>query len=313
MPSRIDFDHLFTEEWLQLHIFRFIESICDYCDEVSLAVVGLLNESQNQQQEQELLDEIHSRIDQFLMKPNKRRDHVRLYSNFFPTLICFDDEQLAARMIDRLESLSQQWNLIHHKEKRNEIRHRLPFIPQDSLVIDYETCAKQFEQHHRKSMSRSKDEHESENIDDHKQLIDNELNEMNFDDCLEYLKLLGDILYFGQKPHMIIILKPYFLLNRILSLTLFRSDIRQWLNYKTNLLFRFSGHYLTEDLFNIDRRRLLENGEFTWKMLNLLFFQSNNNETSLTEHHLIHYCRLMERLCLGYMNQSNYQGKTTKS
>jgi hypothetical protein len=71
------------------------------------------------------------------------------------------------------------------------------------------------------------------------------------------------------------------------------------------MVFRFSGYYSSEKLFNIDRQRLLTRGEFTWNMLNVLFYEQNNNNISLTEQNLLDYCRLMERLYLGYVNESN--------
>ncbi|CAF3552791.1 unnamed protein product [Rotaria sp. Silwood1] len=132
---------------------------------------------------------------------------------------------------------------------------------------------------------------------------------MSFDECLNYLKLIGDFFCFGQKSHMRILLKPYYLLNNLLSNTLFRPNIEQWLNYNDNMVFRFSGYYSSEKLFNIDRQRLLTRGEFTWKMLNVLFYEQNNNNISLTEQNIFDYCHLMERLYLGYLNQSNLNRK----
>jgi hypothetical protein len=128
---------------------------------------------------------------------------------------------------------------------------------------------------------------------------------MSFDEHLDYLKLIGDILCFGQKPHITIFIKPYYYLNEILSKTIFRPHIDQWLNYEDNMVFRFSGYYSSETLFNIDRQRLLTRGEFTWNMLNVLFYEQNNNNITLTEQNILDYCRLMERLYLGYVNESN--------
>ena len=132
---------------------------------------------------------------------------------------------------------------------------------------------------------------------------------MSLISCLDYLKLTGDIICFGQIPQMTIVIKPYYILNNILCRTIFRPHIDQWLNYDDNMVFRFSGYYRTSELFDIDRERLLTRGEFTWNMLNVLFFEQNNDNRSLVEQAIIDHCRLMEYLYLGYINESNLNCK----
>lgn len=206
-------------------------------------------------------------------------------------------------VIEKLENIAQQWNMKHHKQKRQVLKRRLGFIEQNSLIIDYETCFKHFEQ----SISSFDDDDDIN--EDNKKLIENEIDRMNFDQCLDYLKMTGDILCYGQNSQITILVKPYYLLNNILSRTIFRSHIDQWLNYDENMIFCFSGYYRTQELFDIDRERLLTRGEFTWKMLNILFFEQNNNSQSLIEQNIIDYCDLMEYLYLGYLNESNLNRK----
>jgi hypothetical protein len=169
------------------------------------------------------------------------------------------------------------------------VKQRLSFIPQDALIIDYDTCLEGFEE---QNQSLSEDE-----------------RERTLNEHLDYLKLIGDILYFGPKSNRLILLKPYYLLNEILSTTLFRSHIDQWLHYDDNMVFHFSGYYPSQTLFELDRQRLLIRGEFTWNMLNVLFCEQNNRNTGLTEENILDYCQLMERLYLGYVNESNLDCK----
>jgi hypothetical protein len=203
---------------------------------------------------------------------------------------------MSSKIIEQLEIIAQHWNIIHHKQKRQYVKQRLGFIQQDTLTIDYETCLKHFKK-------------QTEFLPEDDDEITEELNQMSFDNYLDYLKLIGDILCFGQKPHITILLKPYYFLNKILSTTIFRPHIDQWLNYDDNMIFRFSGYYPSQKLFDIDRERLLTRGEFTWNMLNVLFYEQNNNNICLTKQNILDYCRLMERLHLGYINQSNLNRK----
>ena len=77
------------------------------------------------------------------------------------------------------------------------------------------------------------------------------------------------------------------------------------------MVFRFSGYYPTQDQFEIDRERVLNRGEFTWRMLNVLFYEQNNTTIGLTERNILDYCQLMERLYLGFINQSNTNRKNS--
>lgn len=297
----LDFDTLLTNDWLYYSIFRYIESISDHCHHASVAIVGLICHSQKDatDQLQQFLDEIHSKINMFLTDEEYQRKNVTLYSEFFPEPIHLDDENMSGSVIEIIETIAQQWNIKHHKQKRQVLKRRLGFMEQDSLLIDYETCSQRFEQR-----SPSVDEE----VENHK-LLENEITQMTLDDCLDYLTLTGDIICVGQASQPTILLKPYYLLNDILSRTIFRPRMDQWLNYDENMLFRFSGYYRSEELFNIDRQRLLTRGEFTWKMLSMLFFEQNNASLSLTEQQIIDYCRLMERLYLGFLNESNLSCK----
>jgi Leucine-rich repeat (LRR) protein len=295
--STIDYDALLTNDWLYYSIYRYIESISDHCQQVSIAIIGLILNCQigSNDQQQQLLDEINSRVNMFLINEEYQRKNITLYSEFFFEPIHLDDDDQISEVIDKLENIAKEWNIKHHKKKRHVLKRRLGFIEQDSLIIDYETCLKQFEQPY----SLFDDDDETE------ELLENEINQMNLNECLDYLKLTGDIICFGQNPHITILLKPYYLLNNILSRTIFRPNIDQWLNYDDNMIFRFSGYYRTQELFDIDRQRLLTRGEYTWKMLNVLFFEQNNDDHCLVQQNIIDYCRLMEYLYLGYLNESN--------
>lgn len=310
-PSKeIDFDALLTNDWLQTHVFHYLESISDHCDEVFVAIIGLIDRSQlpsfDVQQSQRMLEEIHLRIDGYLLDMGSERGNINLYSGFFPEPLHFDDERMASIIIQQLEIIGQQWNLVHHKQKRRFVKQRLKFLPYDDLVIDYQTCFKRYEEYlkQKDSPSDDNDEEEEDNI------IKKELDQMSFDDYLDYLKLIGDIFYFNpDKSNRLILLKPYYFLNEILSCTLFRPRMDQWLNYDDNMIFRFSGHYLSQESFDLDRQRLLIRGEFTWKMLNILFLEQNNHDHRLTQQSLLDYCRLMEQFYLGFVNESNVKRK----
>jgi hypothetical protein len=300
----IDYDALLTDEWLYNHIFRYIESISDHCQQASIAIVGLIMNCQigSNDQQQQLLDEIHSKINMFLTDEENQRENINLYSEFFPEPIHLDEVEISEKVIEKLEMIAQQWNIQHHKQKRQVLKRRLGFLESDSIIINYDTCLQRFEQQN----FSSDDDNEAE---ENNELLENEINQMTLDACLDYLKLTGDILCFGQTPHITILIKPYHLLNNILSRTIFRPHINQWLNYDDNMVFHFSGYYPTQELFDIDRQRLLTRGEYTWNMLNVLFFEQNNDKQSLNEQTIIAYCNLMEHLYLGYLNESNLNCK----
>ena len=202
-------------------------------------------------------------------------------------------------MIKQLETIARQCNNIHHKKKRYFMKKRFNFLPHDTLIIDYNICLNDFKETSQDSSMLFEDDETEEN----KKLIEKEIYSMSFDEYLNYLKLIGDICCFGPKAHMKILLKPYYLLNRILSTTLFRPHIDQWLNYENNIILRFSGYYPSQDLFDIDRKRLLMRGEFTWNMLCILVHEQNNH------FNIFDYCHLLEQLHLGYLNQSNLNCK----
>lgn len=299
-----------TNEWLYYHIYRYLESLSDHCEQVFVAIIGLVDDSQltsvNYQQQQELLDEIHFKVNVFLLEEGNHRENINLYSDFFSTPIHLNDEQMSMLVIEKLENIAQQWNILHHKQKQQYVKQCLGFYQQDALIINYNTCLKYFEQQKPFSIILSDDD--DDEIEETK-LLEEEINQMSFDECIDYLKLIGDIFCFSQKTEIIILIKPYYLLNQLLASTLFRPYIDQWLDYKTNMIFRFSGYYSSQTLFDIDRQRLLTRGEFTWKMLNILFFEQNMNDNCLNDQDIFDYCRLMQRLYLGYLNDSNLNCK----
>ena len=315
LSSSDHFDAVLTDDWLYQHVFRYIESIADHATQVSLAVIGLVDESQlegKHDHQQELLDAIHSKVQAFLVQKEEPRAHVRLYSSFFPVPLHLDDVEMSVVAIEQLETLARQWKIVHHKQKRLKLRQRFRFIPNDSIIVDYNTCLKHFEQQAQAPPIPSDDDN-GETSEEEQRWIKDELDPMSFDECLDYLELVGDILRFDQKPQMTLIFKPFYLLNQIFARTLFRPHLDQWLNYETNMIFRFSGYYPTEEIFTLDSQRLFTRGEFTWSMLNVLFFEQNIQENGLTEQDLIDFCRLMERLHLGYSNQSNCYRKCRDS
>lgn len=300
----IDYDALLTSDWLYYYIYRYIESISDHCEQVSIAIIGLIFDSQigSNDQQQQLLNEINSKVNEFLNNEEYQRKNIHLYSDIFSEPIYLDDDDMTDEVIEKFEIIAQQCNIKHHKQKRQILKQRLGFFEEDSLIIDYESFLKRFEE--------SNSSYDDEDIDDDNQkLLENEVNSMNFDECIDYLKLTGDIICYGQKSQLTIFLKPFYLLNNILSRTIFRPHIDQWLNYDENMIFRFSGYYRTQELFDIDRERLLTRGEFTWYMLNVLFCEQNINNQSLIEENIIDYCHLMEYLYLGYLNEPNINRK----
>jgi hypothetical protein len=305
-----------TYEWLYLHIFRYIESISDHCDHASIAIIGLVKNCQtgSNDQQQQLLDEIHSKVNMFLTDEDNQRTNITLYSEFFSEPIHLDKNEMSD-VIGKFEIIAQQWNIVHHKEKCQVLKRRLGFMEQDSLTIDYDTCLKRFQKPNRSlSIPSAEDNEKEEEIEEKEEeekneLVEKEINQMTFDECLDYLKVTGDILCFTQGSQITILIKPYYLLNNILSRTIFRPHIDQWLHYDDNMIFHFAGYYQTEELFNIDRQRLLTRGEYTWKMLHILFNEQNHNSNSLIDQNIIDYCRLMECLCLGYLNETNLNCK----
>ncbi|CAF5155520.1 unnamed protein product, partial [Rotaria sp. Silwood1] len=42
-------------------------------------------------------------------------------------------------MIEQLEIIAQQWNIVHHKQKRQFIKQRFAFLKHDALIINYDT------------------------------------------------------------------------------------------------------------------------------------------------------------------------------
>lgn len=290
----IDYETLLNDDWLDRSIVRYIQSFADQSHQVSIAIVGLISNCprESREQVQELLDEIHSKVNMFFTNEQTRRTNLIFYSEFFPEPMDFFDEDISDHVIEIFETIAQQWNIQHHKHKRHILKQRLRLFERDSLLINYQT----FEQSHSQL---------SDQISPIPPSLETELTRMTLNDCLTYLTLTGDILCLYQTSPPTIILKPYFLLNNILSRTIFRPRMDQWLNYEENLIFHFSGYYPNENLFELDRDRLLTRGEFTWSMLSVLFFEQN-----LTESTILEYCHLMERLSLGFLTPSNVNCKT---
>lgn len=242
----------------------------------------------------------------FLSHGEDQRKHIKFYSDYFLEPVQINDEEIVASLIEQLETIGQQWNIVHHKQKRDYVKENFAFFEPNDLLIDYETCLNYFEQQKENSSTVSQDEENK--TEENKELRD-EVNAMSFDECLDYLKIIGEIFCFGEKFHMRLLVRPYFLLNGLLSNTIFRPNIDHWLNYDHNMVFRFSGFYPSQTLFDIDRERLLTRGEFTWRMLNVLFYEQNNNNVGITERDIFENCRLMERLFLGYLNRANLNCK----
>ncbi|CAF1651137.1 unnamed protein product [Adineta ricciae] len=312
----IDYDALLTNEWLYIHIFRYIESISDHCSQAAIAIVGFLKDCQNRSstdQQQQLLDEIHSKINMFLTDEENQRTNVALYSELFPEPIHLDNNDISY-VIERFESIAQQWNIVHRKGKQQALKRRLGFLGQELSTIDYETGLKRFQKSSGNFSESSEYESEvqestkieEENDKEKDEFIESEIDQMTFDECLIYLQTTGDILFFTQGTQTIILIKPYYLLNKIFARTIFRPDLEQWLDYDENMIFHFGGYYSTEESFQLDCHRLLTRGEYTWKILHVLFNEQNTNPESLVDQIIIDYCRLMECLHLGYVSESNF-------
>ena len=302
--TEVDYNVLLTDEWLHQHVFRFIQSISDHCQQVSVAIIGLdgsKSRADNRVEQQRLLDEIHAKVSCRMADEDYRGKNIRLYSDHFSQAIHFDDENMSSSVIEKLELIAQQWNQVHCKHKRLAVKRTLGLMALDSLVVDDQWCSAHFERAKASFSLPPMDD----NADEHDRLIKNEIQQMNLHDCLEYLRLTGDLIYGGSVPTGMIIVRPYYLFNQILSRTLFRPRLDQWLDYDENIVFHFTGYYPTRKSFEVDRQRLLTRGECTWKMLNVLFFEQNNHSTSLSEEYIIDCCRLMQQLQLGFVNESN--------
>ena len=63
----------------------------------------------------------------FLTDEENQRKNINFYSEFFPEPIHLDDEQMSSIVIEKLEIIAQQWNIIHHKQKRQFVKQRLRF------------------------------------------------------------------------------------------------------------------------------------------------------------------------------------------
>lgn len=316
---------MLNENWLDDHLFRYFESLSNHNERLSLAIVGLLDRTKidwnNSLLYQTILDQIHIKVHEFLTNSKYPRTHVRLYSDLFPTPLFLDDETMSTNVIEQFEYVARQWNFVHHKDKKLQLRQRFAFVPSESIIVDHDACLKRFELEKNSAAKKKQtdhrtvteftaatvvdDEDEDEDMGENYQLLVKELDAMTFDQCLDYFQLVGDIQCFGSKSQMILIFKPYYLLNQILAKTIFRPNMEQWLNFDLNHVFRFSGFYLTEEQFKIDCERMFTRGEFTWNMLNVLFYEQNLDPVSLNEQNLIDYCRLMEKLQLGFLNQTN--------
>jgi hypothetical protein len=284
-----DIDALLDDDWLDCHIYRYVQSLADHCARVSLTLVGLIDRSSikfnDQQQQQHVLERIHDKLRAFIMRTDNTWSHVHIHSDLFPMPIAFDDINMSTLIIEQLETIARKNNIIHDKRKRLQVHRLFRFVAHDCITMDYETCSKYFQQQLSSFVDKS------------------DGNEL--DTCLEYLELIGDILIFKPTSNKTIIFKPYYLFNEILRHTIFRPNLEQWLDYDKNLVFRFSGYYTSEDMFVVDRQRLILRGEWTWTMLTAIFFEQNNDSILWKQEHLIRYCQLMEHLYLGYVNPSN--------
>ncbi|CAF4846307.1 unnamed protein product, partial [Rotaria socialis] len=101
------------------------------------------------------------------------------------------------QVIEILEIIAEQWNIKHHKQKRQLLKRRLGLVESNSIIIDYDTCLNQFQQQTIPPLS------ENEN----RTPVEEEINQMTFEQCLDYLKVLGDILVFEQRSSRTIIVK----------------------------------------------------------------------------------------------------------
>ncbi|CAF4390944.1 unnamed protein product, partial [Adineta steineri] len=159
--SIIDYDALLTDDWLYFHIFRYIESISNYCSQASIAIIGLIKNYQlaSNDQQQQLLDEIHSKVNMFLTDEENQRTNITLYSELFSEPIHLANNDMSD-VIETFEIISQQWNIVHHKEKRQILKRKLGFMAQDSLTIDYDICFKDFQKQNGTLSASSSDDNE---------------------------------------------------------------------------------------------------------------------------------------------------------
>ncbi|CAF1636368.1 unnamed protein product, partial [Didymodactylos carnosus] len=278
---------------------RYIESISNHCGQIHLAIIGLIYETTtttyNKEQVKRLFDSVQNKTEMYLLEHyDDSQNMVEFYSNYFQPIYFNDSPSITNDLIIQLEIIAKKWNNIHEKNKRLNFKRKLNIFNQKNIIIDYNHCRKKFDNKYIQVVdnktSFDEDEQSSEDIDKEND-EENELDPIEFDSCLEFLRLTGDIVWIDKQKQLrnFIIIKPHLLFNIITSFL--RSNFHQWLNYEENVLFHYSGYFLTKNSFENDKERLLVNGEYTWKMLNVLLI-----DFCLNEQQIIEYCLLMERL-----------------
>ncbi|GFR76234.1 malignant fibrous histiocytoma-amplified sequence 1-like protein [Elysia marginata] len=101
------------------------------------------------------------------------------------------------------------------------------------------------------------------------------------EDCIKYLEDTADVFWFGDYPGLseIVFHKPRVLVDIVASL--FRHDIRQFLQYDTNRVFTCKGK-MSEEQFQEAADLFLHTGEVSRPLLNCLLFDQGFNNDDLT-------------------------------
>ena len=107
------------------------------------------------------------------------------------------------------------------------------------------------------------------------------IRDQELEDCIKYLEDTADVFWFSEYPGLseIVFHKPRVLVDIIASL--FRHDIRQFLQYDTNRVFTCKGK-MSEEQFQEAADLFLHTGEVSRPLLNCLLFDQGFTNDDLT-------------------------------
>ncbi|CAF0988858.1 unnamed protein product [Didymodactylos carnosus] len=201
------FDTLITNDWLKNNITRYIESISNHCGQIHLAIIGLIYETTtttyNKEQVKRLFDSVQNKTEMYLLEHyDDSQNMVEFYSNYFQPIYFNDSPSITNDLIIQLEIIAKKWNNIHEKNKRLNFKRKLNIFNQKNIIIDYNHCRKKFDNKYIQVVdnktSFDEDEQSSEDIDKEND-EENESDPIEFDSCLEFLRLTGDIVWIDKQ------------------------------------------------------------------------------------------------------------------
>ncbi|CAF4520890.1 unnamed protein product, partial [Rotaria magnacalcarata] len=76
----------------------------------------------------------------YLTDEENLRKNINSYSEYFSEAIYLDREETSHQVIDILEIIAEQWNIKHHKQKRQRLKRHLGLLESNSIIVDYDTC-----------------------------------------------------------------------------------------------------------------------------------------------------------------------------